>query len=296
MTSRAARPSVASALDDPPQHVEVDRRVADHAAVDRLPTGLELRLHEWDDRAAAGTEAGGHRPENEPERDERDVDDRDRDRLGQDARSQGPSVHPLHRDDPRIPPERLCQLTAADVDRVDPARAALEEDVREAARRCARVECYPPGRIDPEGVDGRHQLVPAPRDVRFRDASPPRASPGSRRSPALRSRRAASPDPDPDAAGHDQGLGPGPALGQASLHEEQVESLARGPGRWHHPPIVAQAAPRRRTRRPRSQHQPADDAASRSGRAWSAASASRTWASIPSTSRRMSRRRSATEP
>ena len=119
---------------------KVHRRIADDAAGNEVPAGLELGLHEGHDPATGRPEAADHRPQDELERDERDVDHGELDRLGQDARRQGPGVRTLHRDDPRIGAQALGQLAAADVECVDPPGAALEQDVGEATRRGADVE------------------------------------------------------------------------------------------------------------------------------------------------------------
>ena len=55
--------------------------------------------------------------------------------------------------------QRVGELSAAHVESVDPARAALEQDVGEAAGRGADVERDQPGRVDPERVERRGQLV-----------------------------------------------------------------------------------------------------------------------------------------
>ncbi len=107
----------------------MDRRVAHDSPVERGSPGLELGLDERDERATGRAEARGHRPEDEPQRDEGDVDDGQVDRLRQDATAERPGVRSLERHDPRVTPERLGQLAAPDVDGVDAARAALEEDV-----------------------------------------------------------------------------------------------------------------------------------------------------------------------
>ena len=77
----------------------------------------------------AGPKQAADRPEDQAQRDERDVDDGEVDRLRQDAAAERPGVRPLERHDARVAPERLGQLAAPDVHGVDAARAALEEDV-----------------------------------------------------------------------------------------------------------------------------------------------------------------------
>ena len=91
--------------------------------------------------AAAVAEARTRSGRGRAQRDERDVDDGERDRLR--AGVSGVSVRALVRsiDTTRgSRAERLGELPAADVDGVDAARAALEQDVGEAAGRGADVE------------------------------------------------------------------------------------------------------------------------------------------------------------
>ena len=148
MTARVPSPSSAAAAaisrDDP----AVDRRVADDAALRLGPARLELRLHERDDRAAAVAQHRADRAEDEPQRDERDVDDGEVRGLRQDARRERPRVDALHRDDAWVLAQPLGELAVADVERVDPRRAAGEEHVGEPAGRGADVERRrgPPGR------------------------------------------------------------------------------------------------------------------------------------------------------
>ena len=80
---------------------------------------------------------------------------------------QRPGVGPLHRDHPRVASERLGELSAADVERVDPGRAALEQDVGEAAGRRPDVEGDPTRRVDLERVERRGELVAAAADERI---------------------------------------------------------------------------------------------------------------------------------
>ena len=66
----------------------MDRRIAHDPALRLRPAGLELRLDEGDDRAATVAQHRADRAEHEAQRDERDVDDGDVDRLGQRRRRQ----------------------------------------------------------------------------------------------------------------------------------------------------------------------------------------------------------------
>ena len=83
--------------------------------------------------------------------------------LGQLAR-----VRALEHGHARIVAQARVELAVADVERDHARRAALEQDVREAAGRGADVEAVAPGRVDPERVERVRELVAAARDVRRR--------------------------------------------------------------------------------------------------------------------------------
>ena len=174
----------------------MDRRIAHDAVVRPAPAGLELRLDEGDDLAAPGARVERDRPEDEPERDERDVDDREGDRLREASRPSGPGVRPLHRDDARIAPQRLGELAAAHVESVDPARAALQQHVREAAGRRADVEADagPPDRSRTRRAPAA-SLWPPRLTYGSGAATATGASAGRRGRPACGRARAASPSP-----------------------------------------------------------------------------------------------------
>ena len=164
------------------------------------------------------------------------------------GRGEVAGVRPLHRDDPRIPPERLRELAAAHVERVDAAGAALQEDVGEAAGRCADVEAYRPARVDPNASSAAASLWP------------PRLTYGSGRATSRASRvdqvarLAVAPGgvavPDLDLARQHQRLGPRARGGEPTLDEQLVEALACGRDGLT-APIVAQAASPRLTGGPR---------------------------------------------
>ncbi len=132
--------------------------VADNATRHVRPARLELRLDEGDDRAPLAKH-GPHRAEDKPEGDERHVDDGEIRSLGQRLRGERAGVDPLHRDDPRIRAKSVSELPVAHVDRVHAGRAAGQEDVGEAARRCADVDGNHPRGVDGERVERRDQLV-----------------------------------------------------------------------------------------------------------------------------------------
>ena len=81
---------------------------------------------------------------------------------------QASRIDAFHDDDARILREFLAQLPVSHVDRKDLLRAALEQDFREAAGRCADVEADEPFRRDGEFVEGRDELQRAARDVSVR--------------------------------------------------------------------------------------------------------------------------------
>ena len=143
-------------------------------------------------------------------------------------------------DDPRIASDPVGELAPPDIDRVDPRRSALEQDVAEAPGRGSGVEADEPRRIDPERVQGRRELVPAAADVRigFDEADRDGSVDEVAGLPVEPSGVAAS---GPNLAGQDQGLGTRAALGQAAFDDELVETLtAAAHGCLAHGPIVSQ--------------------------------------------------------
>ena len=195
------------------------------------------------DDLAARPKGRGHRGEDQRERDERDVDRREGDGLRERRGGQLASVRPLHRDDPRVAAERFGELSAAHVESVDPARTALQQDVREAAGGRTDVETDEPRRVDLEGVQGRRELVAAPADVGVVADDLDRAI-GQDEVARLAIVTCRVALPHPDLAGQHQRLRSAARLDQATLDEQLVESDARDPDRGcgAHPPIVAQPA------------------------------------------------------
>ncbi len=119
------------------------------------------------------------------------------------------------------------QLVAADVDRVDEARAARQQHLGEAAGRGAHIEAYPAGRIE--------QRVGAETVERTRELE------GAARHPAMRRLRAQNRvGADSvrwfghrhvvgrDQAGNDGGLRLGAALEHATLHQQTIDAKPRG--------------------------------------------------------------------
>src|SRR5438445_803753 len=132
----------------------------DAALGDVLATDLELRLHERDDLAARGEHAE-HCGQDFLERDEGHVDDRQRRLIAEDPRIERASVRVLHHDDSLILAQARVELARADVDRVDPCGAALEQTISESARGRADVHADAPGDLDREGAQGVHELLAA---------------------------------------------------------------------------------------------------------------------------------------
>ena len=160
--------------------------------------------------------------------------------FGERLGGQGPGVRPFHGDDAGVLAQRFGELGAPDVEGVDAAGAALQQDVGEATGRRTHVEADAAARVDLERIECRGKLVAAARDVRVPLdevhrrrrieeiaglAVPPRAVPLA----------------DAHLAGQHQRLRTGARLDQAALDEELVESDAGPFGRRRaHPAIVAQ--------------------------------------------------------
>ena len=109
------------------------------------------------------------------------------------------------------------ELAAPDVEGDHARRAALEQDVREAAGRGTDVERVPPGRVDVELVEGVRELVAAARDEPRR----PFDDELRRFVDLLAGLRVAV-----DEAGHHERLRLSAALGEAALDEKNVQALA----------------------------------------------------------------------
>ncbi len=110
------------------------------------------------------------------------------------------------------------QLAVADVERDHARRAALQEHVREAARRGADVEAVEPADVDRERVERVRELVPGPRDVRRRLLDLERDVVRHLLARLRVSR---------DESGHHERLRLGARLGEPALDEQDVKPLAR---------------------------------------------------------------------
>ena len=182
MTARVPRPAACARRRRPLQDLAMDRRVADDAVVRPALAGLELRLDQRDDRGRRAGERRRDRPEDQRERDERDVDGGEVDRLGQASRRSG--VRAFVRSIETTRGSRAERARRAGRDRRRERRPAL-------APRCSRTSVKPPvdaptsrrdepGRVDPERVERGRELVAAAADVRIglrrpRSACPRRA-------------------------------------------------------------------------------------------------------------------------
>ena len=142
-----------------------DALVADDAVLaDVAWLGLELRLDEEGGPGVGGEEgvAGG---EDFGQGDEGDVGDEGVNGLGDEGAGEGAGVGLLEGDDARVVPEGGVELAGADVDGVDAAGAALEEDVGEAAGGGADVEGDGVPEVMGEGLQGGEELAGAAADV-----------------------------------------------------------------------------------------------------------------------------------
>ena len=233
------------------------RRVAHHAVIGRALADLELGLDEGDDRGAGlAPERGRDRPEDESERDERHVDHRQLDRLAEGLGAQGPDVRPIVDDDARIAGDPVGELAPTDINGVDPGGAALQQNIAEPPGRRAGIEADEPGRVDPERVKGRHELVTTATHVWIGGDERDREV-GIDQVAGLPVEPGGVADPRPDLGGEDQGLGSGAAVGEAAFDDELVEALTdRAGGGMTHRAIVAQPPSRRLTRPPTERPDP----------------------------------------
>ena len=123
---------------------------------------LELRLDQCKQARRKPRERKGAR-QNQLEGDEAHIDADEIRELGPLVIFQLTNVRLLDRDDLRTLPKLGVQLVAADIDGIDAARAASEEDVAESARRCTNVETDAIARIELEVLERCCQLDAAAR-------------------------------------------------------------------------------------------------------------------------------------
>src|SRR5207253_2065711 len=153
-------------------------RVGDHPAADAFgahdpapadlgPARFELRFHEDDDRASFHDE-GRDGGQDEPRRDEGDVDGGETDRLGHVVARERSRVDSLAQDHARIVAELRLELAVSDVDGVHLRGAELEQAVGEAAGRSSDVETDETARVQAERFEPRRELDAAAGDVGVR--------------------------------------------------------------------------------------------------------------------------------
>ncbi len=139
---------------------------------------------------------------------------------------QGTSVHAFVDVNARVSAQPPVQLAVADIERDHARRAALQQDVGEAAGRGADVQGAFARRVHAEVVEGMRQLDAAAADVRMirhRDLEVRAIGDG----------RAGFRDDlavDSHAAGHDQGSCTLAGGRKPAFHERDIEA---GLSRWH---------------------------------------------------------------
>src|SRR5947209_7968172 len=195
-------------------HPCADRFVAHDAALADIGAArLELRFDQHH-RLPGGRRELQRGRQGDPHGDERDVADdelRCERQLGDRAR-----VRPLEHRDAPVAAQARVELPVADVDRDHARGAALEEHVGEASRRRADVEAVEARRVDPERVERVGELLPAARDVGW-----PRLQLEVGVLVHLLPRLLVA----GHEAGEDERLRLRARLGEAALHEEDVEPL-----------------------------------------------------------------------
>src|SRR6266542_580688 len=211
------------------------RVVPDDAALPDLALAdLELRLHEKE-RVPAGPQDGLHGGEDEPERDEGEVPGDEVHPLAERRGVEEARVLPLAHDDARVAAELRVELPVPDVHREHPRRAALEEEVREAAGGGPEVGADLPARIDREGIERLLELEGPAGDVARRRRvrlQPDRQRRVDERAGLVHPRLA-----DHHRAGHDERLRLRAGLGEPALDQQQVDSSFPG----HAAPRAARA-------------------------------------------------------
>ena len=156
MSTSQCRPIDSALRDHARDRLGVQRRIADDPALAHPSLAdLELRFHECDDRRTAGERRDRTGSTVRSEMNERSATTRsDRADTG---RVNVADVGSLEHGHPLILTQRPRELSAADVECHDRARAALQQAVREATGRRADVETSHTGDIDPERVQRRRR-------------------------------------------------------------------------------------------------------------------------------------------
>ena len=198
----------------------VQFRLAHHAALaDPALADLELGLDQRDQAGAGPGQRQGRR-QHHLEADETGIADHEIDRIGDQPGVQAAGIGLFHHRDPGIGAQFPGQLAMADIDRIDPGRPPGQQDIGKAAGGGADIDGGQAGRIDGEFGQALFELQPPARD------------PGVRL--ALHFQRqilgdlvaglVEAPGAGEDLAGHDDGLGLGPAFGQAPVDQQLIEA------------------------------------------------------------------------
>ncbi len=195
-------------------------RLAHDALLDVALAGLELRL---DQRDQLGARRGQRqrRRQHVLERDEADVDGDDVGGIAEAGGIELANVGAFERHDLRPVAQARMQLVAADVDRVDPARAARQQHLGEAAGRGADVEADAAGDVEAEPVERMRELDAGARHPRER-----RLGADDRLGGDLRRRLGDRHVVGGHQPGGDGGLRLGAALEQAALDEQAIDTDA----------------------------------------------------------------------
>src|ERR1035437_1130714 len=165
--AQALQPDGLGRLGDPRDHRLVHRRIGDQTAPpDLLAPGLELGFDERHDVGPRGEKRRG-RPQNEAQRDERDVDGHDVDLVRYIRARERSGIDALADDDARVGAQAPIELTVADVERDDAGGSSLQQHVGEAAGRGADIEGAAAGGIHGEGLERVRELDAAAADVRM---------------------------------------------------------------------------------------------------------------------------------
>jgi hypothetical protein len=124
----------------------------------RAELELEHGLHQGDEVAPFGQRHQVELGDGVGQRQVGEVEGHHVDRVRDELGCQGPEVGAFEVHDARVLAERPQQLPVPGLDRVDPARAVLEQHAREAAGRRPRVEGHAVVDDDPEGGQGGAEL------------------------------------------------------------------------------------------------------------------------------------------
>src|SRR2546422_105736 len=199
------------------------RRAGLRHDADALHASASTLLSIMDSRSlTARREHAEHRGQDLLQRDERDVDDRERRLLAEDPRVERPRVGLLHDHHAGVLAQLGVELAHADVHGVHAGGAALEQAVGEAAGRGAHVEADAAGDLHLESVERVGELLAAPAH--------------ERRAPLELDARVSgdqgaglAPAPaGPEAlARQDEAGGLLPALDEPALDDQAVDALAR---------------------------------------------------------------------